>query len=162
MLHQSDARAKAYLTGSATCPFRCRVRPVVPKVDVKLASKLETLFEVEYTTRASAFALPEEERRAAKVNAWAAAGCKLDRVGEYSTLEEVEYARAPSPAPSRPRPQATFEVLPTAPAATVARRWPPRLVLRCGRTRGLARVCGRLRSQIVSALLRCNSRVSPI
>ena len=167
MLKQSDARAKAYLTGGATCPFRCRVRPVVPNVDQALASKLESLFEVEYTARASAFALVDEERRAAKVNAWAAAGCKLDRVSEYSTLEEyrvseeIEYARAPSPAPSRPRPPATFEVLPTAPAATVARRWAPRLVLRCGRTRGLARVCGRLRSQI-SALLRCNSRVSPM
>ena len=88
MLKQSDARAKAYLTGSATCPFRCRVRPVVPKVDQALASKLESLFEAEYTARASAFALVDEERRAAKVNAWAAAGCKLDRVSEYSTLKE--------------------------------------------------------------------------
>ena len=161
MLKQSDARAKAYLTGSATCPFRCRVRPVVPNVDQALASKLESLFEVEYTARTSAFALPDEERRAGKLNAWAAAGCKPDRVSEYSTLEEVEYARAPSPAPSRPRPQATFDRLPTAPAATVARRRSPRSVLRYGRTLGLARVCGRLRSQI-SALLRCNSRVSPL
>ena len=151
----------AYLTGSATCPFRCRVRPVVPRVDQALASKLEYLFEVQYTARASAFALPDEERRAAKVNAWAAAGCKPDRVSEYSTLEEVEYARAPSPAPSRSRPQATFDRLPTAPAATVARRRSPRSVLRYGRTLGLARVCGRLRSQI-SALLRCSSRVSPM
>jgi hypothetical protein len=172
MLNHSDARAKAYLTGSASCPFRCRVRPVVPKVDQALASKLEALFEVEYAARASAIALPDEERGAAKVNAWAEAGCKLDRASEYATLEELEYARIPAPPPLRPmfneatRSPPASDVLPTAPgppAATVARRPSPRSVLRWhGRTRGLARVCGRLRSQI-SALLRCSkSRVSPL
>ena len=142
----------------------------MPEVDQALASKLEALFEVEYAARASAIALPDEERRAAKVNAWAAAGCKLDRASEYATLEELEYARVPAPPPLQPifhveatRSPPTSDVLPTAPAATVARRRSPRSVLRWhGRTRGLARVCGRLRSQI-SALLRCsNSRVSPL
>ena len=56
----------------------------MPEVDQALASKLEALFEVEYAARASAIALPDEERRAAKVNAWAAAGCKLDRASEYA------------------------------------------------------------------------------
>ena len=148
----------------------------MPKVDQALASKLEALFEVEYAARASAIALPDEERRAAKVNAWAAAGCTLDRASEYATLEELEYARVPAPPPLRvPAPPPlrpmfheatappTSDVLPTPPAATVARRRSPRSVLRWhGRTRGLARVCGRLRSQI-SALLRCsNSRVAPL
>ena len=151
----------------------------MPEVDQALASKLEALFEVEYAARASAIALPDEERRAAKVNAWAAAGCKLDRASEYATLEELEYARVPAPPPLRvpappplqpifhveaTRSPPTSDVLPTAPAApAAARRRSPRSVLRWhGRTRGLARVCGRLRSQI-SALLRCsNSRVSPL
>ena len=74
----------------------------MPEVDQALASKLEALFEVEYAARASAIALPDEERRAAKVNAWAAAGCKLDRASEYATLEELEYARVPAPPPLRP------------------------------------------------------------
>lgn len=140
----------------------------MPEVDQALASKLEALFEVEYAARASAIALPDENRGAAKVNAWAAAGCKLDRASEYAMLEELEYARVPALAPLRPmfheatRSPPTSDVLPPAPAATVARRQSPRSVLRWhGRTRGLARVCGRLRSQI-AALLRCNSRVSPL
>ena len=73
----------------------------MPEVDQAVASKLEALFEVEYAARASAIALPDEERRAAKVNAWAAAGCTLDRASEYATLEELEYARVPAPPPLR-------------------------------------------------------------
>ena len=80
VLQSRDGRAAANTTGSAACPFRCEVRPVVPEVDQALASELEALFGVQYMERTSSayYALPEEERKAAEVNAWAAAGCALD------------------------------------------------------------------------------------
>ena len=52
--------------------------PVVPEVDQALASELESRFDEQYTERIPACALPDEERNAAEVNAWAAAGCVLD------------------------------------------------------------------------------------
>ena len=78
VLQSRDARAAASTTGAARCPFRCEVRPVVPEVEQALASELESRFDEQYTERATACALPEEERKAAEVNAWAAAGCRLD------------------------------------------------------------------------------------
>ena len=77
VLQSRDGRAAANTTGSAACPFRCEVRPVVPEVDQALASVLESHFEEQYTERASAYALPDEEHKATEVNAWAAAGCPL-------------------------------------------------------------------------------------
>ena len=78
VLQSREARAVANSTGSAACPFRCEVRPVVPEVDQALASELESRFDEQYTEHASVYALPDEERKAAEVNAWAAAGCGLD------------------------------------------------------------------------------------
>jgi hypothetical protein len=93
VLQSRDGRAAANTTGSAACPFRCEVRPVVPEVDQALASELESHFDEEYTERASAYALPDEERKAAEVNAWAAAGCVLDTPeDESATLDEVAAA----------------------------------------------------------------------
>ena len=78
VLQSREARAVANTTGSAACPFRCEVMPVVPEVDQALASELESRFDEQYTERISACVLPDEERNAAEVNAWAAAGCVLD------------------------------------------------------------------------------------
>ena len=93
VLQSREARAVANTTGSAACPFRCEVSPVVPEVDQALASELESRFDEQYTEHASAYALPDEERNAAEVNAWAAAGCVLDTpVEESATLVEVAAA----------------------------------------------------------------------
>ena len=89
VLQSSDGHAAANTTGSAACPFRCEVRPVVPEVDQALASVLESHFEEQYTEHASAYALPDEERKATEVNAWAAAGCVLDMPEESATMVEV-------------------------------------------------------------------------
>ena len=93
VLQSRDARAAASTTGAARCPFRCEVRPVVPEVEQALASELESRFDEQYTERATACALLEEERKAAEVNAWAAAGCRLD-TEEESTARLVEVAAA--------------------------------------------------------------------
>ena len=50
----------------------------MPEIDQTLASQLEEQFAEEYKKRASATSLPNEERRSASVNEWAAQGCKLD------------------------------------------------------------------------------------
>ena len=95
VLQSREARAVANTTGSAACPFRCEVSPVVPEVDQALASELESRFDEQYTEHASAYVLPDEERNAAEVNAWAAAGCVLDTPVEESqsaTLVEVAAA----------------------------------------------------------------------
>ena len=85
VLQSRDVCVTAHRSGNAACPFRCDVRPVVPEVDQALASELEALFGVQYTERTpSYYALPDEERKAAEVNAWAAAGCAL-----VDTTEEV-------------------------------------------------------------------------
>ena len=93
VLQSRDARAAASTTGAARCPFRCEVRPVVPEVEQALASELESRFDEQYTERATACALPEEERKAAEVNAWAAAGCRLDTEEEPARLVEVAAAQ---------------------------------------------------------------------
>ena len=89
VLQSRDGRAAANTTGAVSCPFRCEVRPVVPEVDQALASVLESHFEEQYTEHASAYALPDEERKATEVNAWAAAGCVLDMPEESATMVEV-------------------------------------------------------------------------
>ena len=89
VLQSRDGRAAANTTGAVSCPFRCEVRPVVPDVDQALASVLESHFEEQYTEHASAYALPDEERKATEVNAWAAAGCVLDMPEESATMVEV-------------------------------------------------------------------------
>ena len=78
VLQGRAARATAHLSGTAACPFRCEVKPLVPEIDETLASQLESQFAEEYKKRASATSLPDEERRSASVNEWAAQGCKLD------------------------------------------------------------------------------------
>ena len=78
VLQGRAARATAHLSGTAACPFRCEVKPLVPEIDETLASQLESQFAQEYKKRASATSLPNEERRSASVNEWAAQGCKLD------------------------------------------------------------------------------------
>ena len=78
VLQGRAARATANLSGTAACPFRCEVKPLVPEIDETLASQLESQFAQEYKKRASATSLPNEERRSASVNEWAAQGCKLD------------------------------------------------------------------------------------
>ena len=93
VLQSRDARAAASTTGAARCPFRCEVRPVVPEVEQALASELESRFDKQYTERATACALLEEERKAAEVNAWAAAGCQLDTREEPARLVEVAAAQ---------------------------------------------------------------------
>ena len=86
-VQQSRAvRATAHLTGSAACPYRCEVKPIVPKVDLTLASELESSFVVEHTRRASLRALNDEERRSSEVNKWAAGGCKLDTPAEVAAI----------------------------------------------------------------------------
>ena len=92
VLQSSDGHAAANTTGSAACPFRCEVRPVVPEVDQVLASELESHFDEQYTKRASACALPDEERMAKEVNAWAAAGCVLVVDTPEESLVEVAAA----------------------------------------------------------------------
>ena len=68
VLQSRSVRVTAHLTGTVACPFRCEVRPVVPKVDQALARELETLFDLECMDRASTYALPDEEIRVAEVN----------------------------------------------------------------------------------------------
>lgn len=93
VLQSRDARAAASTTGAASCPFRCKVRPVVPEVEQALASELESRSDEQYTERAIACALLDEERKAAEVNAWAAAGCRLDTQEESARLVEVATAQ---------------------------------------------------------------------
>ena len=93
VLQSRDARAAASTTGAASCPFRCKVRPVVPEMEHALASELESRFDEQYTERATACALLDEERKAAEVNAWAAAGCRLDTQDESARLVEVAAAQ---------------------------------------------------------------------
>jgi len=93
VLQSHDVRATAHLTGSVACPYRCEVRPVVPEVDEALASQLESHFAARYSKRASSTSLPDEERRVAEVNEWAAQGCKPDDtpgVEEVTRTQELQ------------------------------------------------------------------------
>ena len=93
VLQSRDVRTTARLTGSAACPYRCEVKPVVPEVDQPLARQLESRF-AEYRERASSTSLPDEERRSTEVNEWVAGGCELD-LGELATkAEEAATAQA--------------------------------------------------------------------
>ena len=94
VLQGRAARATAHLTGTAACPYRCEVKPHVPEIDQTLASQLESQFAEEYKKRASATSLPNEERRSASVNEWAAQGCKLDARELAKQAEEAATAQA--------------------------------------------------------------------
>ena len=111
ILKSRDTRATARRTGTAACPFRCVVMPVVPEVDQEFARELEALFRcvvmpvvpevdqefarelealfgVQYTERTpeNPYALPDEERMATEINVWVAAGCELDSPEELATV----------------------------------------------------------------------------
>ena len=88
ILKSRDTRATARRTGTAACPFRCVVMPVVPEVDQEFARELEALFGVQYTERTpeNPYALPDEERMATEINVWVAAGCELDSPEELATV----------------------------------------------------------------------------
>ena len=92
VLQSRDVRATARLTGSAACPYRCEVKPVVPEVDQTLASQLESHF-AEYRERASSTPLPDEERRSTEVNEWGR-GCELDDTDDELATNPEEAARA--------------------------------------------------------------------
>ena len=94
VLQGRAARATAHLTGTAACPYRCEVKPLVPEIDQTLASQLESQFAEEYKKRASATSLPDEERRSASVNEWAAQGRKLDARELAKQAEEAATAQA--------------------------------------------------------------------
>jgi len=96
VVQRREVRATAHLTGCVACPVgRCTVSPVVPDVDSKLVEVLESLSQVDSARRASkATPLDEEEALAAtEVNAWAAAGCKLDTAEAAAIAETAEAAR---------------------------------------------------------------------
>mmetsp|Transcript_7269 Transcript_7269/g.14546 ORF Transcript_7269/g.14546 Transcript_7269/m.14546 type:complete len:258 (-) Transcript_7269:27-800(-) len=88
VLQSSDVRATAHLTGSVACPLgRCDVRPVVPEVDQAWwTSEVTAPFGAQCTDRASIYALPDEERYAREINAWAAAGCKIEQMASDEEL----------------------------------------------------------------------------
>ena len=88
VLQSRHVRATANLTGSVACPFRCEVRPVVPKVDQALQTAMESLFDEHCKGHDSAHALRDEERAVTEVNAWVAAGCPLDTPEEVTAMAE--------------------------------------------------------------------------
>ena len=93
VLQGSQARAVASRTGNAACPLgRCEVKASVPEVDLDLESEMHSRLGfkqlVAHAAAAELAPLAEESAAAAAVNAWAAAGFKLD------TPEEVEAAQA--------------------------------------------------------------------
>ena len=99
VLQGPDVRATAHRTGSVACPFRCDVRPVVPEVDqaftIEVLGSLcdsSSAGRLKCTGRASAHVLAEEERGTTEVNAWAAAGCKLDSPEETARIAEAALA----------------------------------------------------------------------
>ena len=94
VLQGRAARATAHLSGTAACPFRCEVRPLVPEIDETLASQLESHFAEEYERRASSTSLPDEERRSTSFNEWVAQGCTLDAHEVAKQAEEAATAQA--------------------------------------------------------------------
>ena len=104
VLQGSQARAVASRTGNAVCPLgRCEVRPFVPEIDRDLESEMRARLGFKQLAAHAAAAelapaLDEESAAAAALNAWAAAGCKLDRRGEVldeeTTLRWEEQAAA--------------------------------------------------------------------
>jgi len=94
VLQGSQARAVASRTGNAVCPLgRCEVRPCVPEVDRDLESEMRSrLGFKQLAAHAAATELTpfdEESASAAAVNAWAAAGCTLDRPEEVMAQNEA-------------------------------------------------------------------------
>ena len=94
VLQGSQARAVASRTGNAVCPLgRCEVRPCVPEVDRDLESEMRSrLGFKQLAAHAAATELTpfdEENASAAAVNAWAAAGCTLDRPEEVMAQNEA-------------------------------------------------------------------------
>ena len=93
VLQGSRARVVASRTGTAACPLgRCEVRPCVPEIDQDLENEMQARlgFKQLAAHAAAAELAPspdEESAAAAAVNAWAAAGCKLDRPEEISEAE---------------------------------------------------------------------------
>ena len=82
-------------TGNATCPLgRCEVRPCVPEVDRDLESKMRSRLGFKQLASHAAAAelapLDEESAAAAAVNAWAAAGCKLDEPEEFEAAAVLD------------------------------------------------------------------------
>ena len=94
VLQGRAARATAHLTGTAACPYRCELKPLVPEIEQTLASQLESHFAEEYARRVSSTSLPDEERRSASVNEWVAQGCKLDARELTKQAEEAATAEA--------------------------------------------------------------------
>ena len=94
VLQGRAARATAHLTGTAACPYRCEVKPLVPEIDQTLASQLESHFAEEYERRASSTSLPDEERRSTSFNEWVAQGCTLDAHEVAKQAEEAATAQA--------------------------------------------------------------------
>ena len=89
VLQGRAARATAHHTGTAACPYRCEVKPLVPEIDQTLASQLESQFAEEYKKRASATSLPDEERRSTSFNE-----CTLDAREVAKQAEEAATAQA--------------------------------------------------------------------
>ena len=94
VLQGRAARATAHLTGTAACPYRCELKPLVPEIDQTLASQLESHFAEESKKRASSTSLPDEERRSTSVNEWVAQGCKLDARELAKKAEDAATAQA--------------------------------------------------------------------
>ena len=104
VLQGSQARAVASRTGNAVCPLgRCEVRPFVPEIDRDLESEMRARLGFKQLAAHAAAAelapaLDEESAAAAALNAWAAAGCRLDRraeaLDEETTLRWDEQAAA--------------------------------------------------------------------
>ena len=105
VLQGSRARVVASRTGTAACPLgRCEVRPCVPEIDQDLENEMQARlgFKQLAAHAAAAELAPspdEESAAAAAVNAWAAAGCKLDRPEEI--LEAEATARWAETRPAR-------------------------------------------------------------
>ena len=104
VLQGSQARAVASRTGNAVCPLgRCEVRPFVPEIDRDLESEMRARLGFKQLAAHAAAAelapaLDEESAAAAALNAWAAAGCRLNRraeaLDEETTLRWDEQAAA--------------------------------------------------------------------
>ena len=99
LLKGSQARSIAARTGNAACPLgRCEVKASVPEVDRDLESEMRSQLGFRqlatHATAAELAPLDEESAAAAAVNAWAAAGFKLDEPEEIEAAEELEAAES--------------------------------------------------------------------
>ena len=99
ILQGSQARSVASSTGNAVCPLgRCEVKASVPEIDWDLESEMRSQLGFRQLATHAAAAelapLDEESAAAAAVNAWAAAGFKLDEPEEVEAAEELAAATA--------------------------------------------------------------------